>query len=69
MVRYIISVIHKKPLSIILHVVTEVVKNSLSREILDSILKLKAFVTENLPNSIMSTPTLREQIIVNCREW
>ena len=44
--RHIIHNISKKPSNIILHVEKNNFKNSTSREILDSTLKLKSFIRE-----------------------
>lgn len=60
--RHIIHNISKKPSNIILHVEKNNFKNSTSREILDSTLKLKSFIRERANRTVkysLSIPRLR----------
>ena len=56
-----IPLIRKKPSHLIIHVGTNDVKKFTSREILDQLLNLKKFVSEQVPDCkvIISTPTVR----------
>ena len=59
--HHIIPIIQKKPTNMIIHTGTNDAPSSMSREIQDNFLKLKALVNEKLPQCKvwLSTPTLR----------
>ena len=59
--HHIIPIIRKKPPNMIKHIGTNGAPSSTSREIQDSLLKLKALVNEKLPQCkvSLSTPTLK----------
>ena len=61
MKRHVILLLRKEPSFVIFHAGTNDAPYLTSRKMLDSLLKLKTFITDNLPNrnGVISTPTLR----------
>ena len=55
---------HQEPSSVIIHAGTNEAPCLTSRKILDNLLTLKSFITDNLPNCkvVISTPTLRTDV-------